>query len=386
MAELFFYNNEFNMNDTGNDTINHTGLDNCNSTGLSSTQRNILLYVFGGVGIFSTLLCFIALFITCYYDYRLYKRFVHRLVIYQLLSAIIFSLVCSAELSFLNYDYNDSSMMMKALCGAVGFILNVTVGIKFIITFWLTFYLFMFAVFSKDLCHLELLYVITSIGIPLLFDWIPFVNGLYGVAGAWCWIRNWKGGCPEDKIMLGTIEQYAFLHAPGTVLFLIDLILIIVTIGVLLYRSYCRPVKEAAEYDPLLERQAKRQKKAFKEILPLMLYPIIFMILFLPSAIQRIYGAIVPETQRYFLYVLQAVTIPGWGLFVGAVVIIHVFIMKCCGFPIDQKPLKTSSVSRSVMEHNPVYTADTVAATDAKTYFSAPHESELWQSDNDAEN
>ena len=110
------------------------------------------------------------------------------------------------------------------------------------------------------------------------------------------------------------------------------------------------------------------------------------MILFLPSAIQRIYGAIVPETQRYFLYVLQAVTIPGWGLFVGAVVIIHVFIMKCCGFPIDQKPLKTSSVSRSVMEHNPVYTADTVAATDAKTYFSAPHESELWQSDNDAEN
>ena len=370
------------MNDTGNDTINHTGLDNCNSTGLSSTQRNILLYVFGGVGVFSTLLCFIALLITCYY--RLYKRFVHRLVIYQLLSAIIFSLVCSAELSFLNYDYNDSSMMMKVLCGAVGFILNVTVGIKFIITFWLTFYLFMFAVFSKDLRHLELLYVITSIGIPLLFDWIPFVNGLYGVAGAWCWIRNWKGGCPEDKIMLGTIEQYAFLHAPGTVLFLIDLILIIVTIGVLLYRSYCCPVKKAAEYDPLLERQAKRQKKAFKEILPLMLYPIIFMILFLPSAIQRIYGAIVPETQRYFLYVLQAVTIPGYGLFVGVIVIIHVFIMKCCGFPMNQKLHKASSVGRSMKEPNH-YTADTVAATGAKTYFSAPRESELWQSENDAE-
>ena len=160
MAELFFYHNEFNMNDTGNDTADNTGLDNCNSTGLSSTQKNILLYVFGGVGIFSTLLCFIALFITCYYDYHSYKRFVHRLVIYQLLSAIIFSLVCSAELSFLNYDYNDSSFMIKALCGSVGFILNVTVGIKFIITFWLTFYLFMFAVFSKVLHCLELLYVI----------------------------------------------------------------------------------------------------------------------------------------------------------------------------------------------------------------------------------
>ena len=366
MVGLFYYRNEFNMNDTG--------LDNCNSTGLSSTQRNILLYVFGGVGIFSTLLCFIALLITCYY--RLYKRFVHRLVIYQLFSAIIFSLVCSAQLSFLNYDYNDSSMMMKALCGTVGFLLSVTVGTKFLITFWLTFYLFMFAVFSKDLRHLELLYVITSIGIPLLFDWIPFVNGLYGVAGAWCWIKNWKGNCPEDKMLLGTIEQYAFLYVPGGVLFLIDLILIIVTIGVLLYRSYCRPVKKTAEYDPLLERQAKGQKKAFKEILPLMLYPIIFMILFLPSLIQRIYGAIVPETE-YFLFVLHAATGSSWGIFVGVIVMIHVFILKCCGSPLNQKPhAPVSSFNHRIMEDNPVYTVDTVASTDAKTYFSASHESE----------
>ena len=377
--KLFFYNNEFNMNDSGNDTGNNS----CNdSTGLLLPQKNLLLYILGGGSAFSTLICVIALLITCYY--RLYKRIVHRLVIYQLLSAIMFSLVCSAELSFLNYDYNDSSMMMKALCGAVGFLVSVTIGIKFIITFWLTFYLFMFAVFSKDLYHLELLYIITSIGIPLLFDWIPFVNGLYGAAGAWCWIRNWKGGCPEDKIMLGTIEQYAFEYVPGGLLFLIDLILIIVTIGVLLYRSYCRPVKEAAEYDPLLERQAKRQKKAFKEILPLILYPIIFIILFLPSLIQRIYGAIVPEAQRYFVFVLQAVTIPGYGLFVGVIVIIHIFIMKCCGFPMNQKLHKASSVGRSMKEPNH-YTADTVAATGAKTYFSAPRESELWQSENDAE-
>ena len=368
------------MNDTGNDTGNNSCDD---STGLLPPQKNLLLYILGGGSVFSTLICVIALLITCYY--RLYKRFVHRLVIYQLLSAIMFSLMCSAELSFLNYDYNDNSMMMKALCGAVGFLVSVTIEIKFLITFWLTFYLFMFAVFSKDLYHLELLYVITSIGIPVICDWIPFVNGLYAVAGAWCWIKNWKGDCPNDKIMIGTIEQYAFEYAPGGLLFLIDLILIIVTIGVLLYRSYCWPVK--TEYDPLLERQAERQKKAFKEILPLMLYPIIFMILFLPSLIQRIYGAIVPETQRYFLFVLQVVTAPGWGLFVGVIVIIHIFIMKCCGFPIDPKPLKASSVGHhSMTERNPVYTADTVAATDAKTYFSVPRESELWQSDGDAEN
>ena len=160
---------------------------------------------------------------------------------------------------------------------------------------------------SWCICYTDLCY-------SIIHHLLPFVNGLYGVAGAWCWIKNWKGDCANDKMLLGTIEQYAFLYVPGGVLFFIDLILIIVTIGVLLYCSYCRPVREAAEYDPLLERQAERQKKAFKEILPLMLYPIIFMILFLPSLIQRIYGAIVPETE-YFLFVLHAATGPSWGLF-----------------------------------------------------------------------
>ena len=357
--------------------MNDSRNNSCVSTELSLTERNILLYILGGGGAFSTLICVIALFITCYY--RLYKRFVHRLVTYQLLSAIIFSLVCSAELSVLNYDYDSSKMIIKIVCGTVGFLLSVTIGIKFIITFWLTFYLFMFAVFSKDLHCLEPLYVITSIGIPLLFDWIPFVNGLYGVAGAWCWIKNWKGDCPEHEIMLGTIEQYAFQYVPGTVLFLIDLLMIIVTIGVLLYRSYCRPIKKAAEYDPLLERQAEKQKKAFKEILPLMLYPIIFTILFLPSLIERTYGAIVPETKRYYLFILQALTAPSWGLFVGVIVMIHVFILKCCGSPVNQKlQAAVSSFDRRIMEDNPVYTVDTVGSTDAKTYFSASHESDTW--------
>ena len=370
--KLFFYNNEFNMNDTGNDTGNNS----CdNSTGLLPPQKNLLLYILGGGSVFSTLICVIALLITCYY--RLYKRFVHRLVIYQLLSAIMFSLMCSAELSFLNYDYNDNSMMMKALCGAVGFLVSVTIEIKFLITFWLTFYLFMFAVFSKDLYHLELLYVITSIGIPVICDWIPFVNGLYGVAGAWCWIKNWKGDCANDKMLLGTIEQYMFLYAPGMALLFVDLLMIIVTIGVLLYRSYCRPVKEAAEYDPLLERQAEKQKKAFKEILPLILYPIIFIILFLPSLIQRIYGAIVPET-GFFLFVLHAATGPSWGLFAGIAVAIHICLLRCCGFQLHHNPPPDNlSVDYKEVKHDPIYTAYTVASTNAKTHFSVPQESDI---------
>lgn len=372
MVGLFASGNQVNLNDSES--------NNCSSSELSLTQRNAVIYILGGGGVFSTLICVIALLITLYY--RLYKRFVHRLVVYQILSAIIFSLVCSAEFSFLNYD--GSSSIMRILCGAVGFLIIVTIEIKFLITFWLTFYLFMFAVFSKDLCHLEPLYVITSVGIPILFDWIPFVNGLYGPVGGWCSLKNWEGDCVKEMMLLGTIEQYAFVYVPGAVLFLIDHIMIIVTIAVLLYRSYCRPVKVTAEHDPLLERQAEKQKKAFKEILPLILYPIIFLILFLPSVIQRSYGAFVPETERYSLLVLQAATAPLWGLFVGILVIIHVGILKCCGFTIDQKPARhiAPTVEYKVIEHNPVFTVDTLASTDARTYYSVPQESDLWQAEN----
>ena len=224
----------------------------------------------------------------------------------------------------------------------------------------------MFAVFSKDLRRLELLYVITSIGIPLLFDWIPFVNGLYGVAGAWCWIKNWKGDCANDKMLLGTIEQYMFLYAPGMALLFIDLLMIIVTIGVLLYRSYCRPVKEAAEYDPLLERQTETEESIQGD-------PSIDVIS------NHIHDPLPPFTNsedlwsnctrnRIFSVCITCSNGPSWGLLVGVIVMIHVFILKCCSSPLNQKPqAAVSSFDHRVMEDNPVYTVDTVASTDAKT-------------------
>ena len=261
------------------------------------------------------------------------------------------------------------------LCDIVGFLLTIAVNSKFFVTFWLTFHLFAFAVFSKDLCRLEPLYILSSFGIPLLFSWIPFVNNLYGIAGAWCWIKNWKGDCAKEKILLGTIEQYLFLYAPGLLSLFLDLLMVIITVSVLMYRSYCRSSKAQEECDPLLQRQVEKQKKAFKEILPLILYPIIFIILFLPSAIQRIYGAIVPETE-FFLFVLHASTGPSWGLFVGIAVAIHICLLKCCGIPLQLNPQERPPTNFN-NEGDPVYTTETIASTNARTYYSAPKESEV---------
>ena len=349
--------------------MNDSGNDSCDSQ-LSLTQRNILLCIFGGVGSLSTVICTVTLIFTCYY--KLYKRFAHRLVIYQLLSTLFFSFVCASELIFFNYT---SSTTLKVLCDTVGFFLTIAVNSKFFVTFWLTFHLFAFVVFSKDLRRLELLYIFSSFGIPLLFGWIPFVNNLYGIAGAWCWIKNWKGDCAKDKILLGTIEQYLLLYALALLLLFLELLMVIITISVLMYRSYCRSSKAQEENDPLLQRQVEKQKKAFKEILPLILYPIIFIILFLPSVIHRIYGAIVPETE-FFLFVLHASTGPSWGLFVGIAVAIHICLLKCCGIQLQLNPQEKPSANFN-NEDNPVYTTETIASTNARTYYNVPKESEI---------
>lgn len=302
---------------------------------------------------------------------KLYRRFAHRLVLYQLISALVFLLVCVSELIFISY--NEDVKVYQPLCALIGCLLTVTVDTKFLITFWLTFHLFVFAVCQKDLRRLEPLYIV---GIPLLFCWIPFLNHLYGISGAWCWIMNWKGDCSNDKILFGTIEQYSFLYVPGMILFVINFFLVFLTITVLLYRAYCL---KNTETEPLLRMRREQQRKAFKEILPLMAYPIIFMVVFLPSVINRVYGA-VSSRIGFSLFVLHAVTGPSWGLFVGVTVVVHICLIKCCNVQlIDRSKFLSSQNRHKEVETDPIFTVDTLASTNARTEFIFSQESEGWE-------
>ena len=83
--------------------------------------------------------------------------------------------------------------------------------------FCLTFHLFSFAVFHADQIRFEVPYVTVSIGGPLLFCWVPFIHSVYGQAGAWCWIQNWKGDCADNKLPDGEIEEYSLLYGPAFV-------------------------------------------------------------------------------------------------------------------------------------------------------------------------
>lgn len=299
--------------------------DNCNSSHaqFSEKQKATLLYIYGGVGLISSFACIIALAVAA--RFKFYKDIVQRLVFYQLIAALAVSLICAFDMIFVNYYKNPE--VYQPFCAMAAYFNTVSLWTKIGFTFWLTLLLFICLVYlkqPKDVKKLEPLYILTSFGLPLLFCWIPFANDLYGIAGAWCWIKNWEDECANKKILLGTIEQYALFYAPATVFFSIDAILITVTVIVLLKRIRHRTHDE--EQEPLIQMENRKQKQLLQMILPLSLYPVVSIFLFIFPFTNRIYS-IIDDNPNFSLFILHGLAEPLWGCCVGIVVTIHIYIV-----------------------------------------------------------
>ena len=79
------------------------------------------------------------------------------------------------------------------------------------------------------------------------------------------------------------------------------------------------------EYIPLLTLQ---WKKALREILPLFAYPILFIIFFMPSFVNRIRGAVLKDTSLAS-FMWSAITTPMLSFFAGLTLILHIAILEC---------------------------------------------------------
>ena len=316
----------------------------CNSSQAQFTteQKAILLYLYGGVGMISSLSCVFALIVAA--CYRFYQDIVQRLVLYQLIAALAVSLIYAFDIIFVNYHKNPE--VYQPFCAMAAYFNTVSLWTKIGFTFWLSLLLFICLVYlkqPKDVKKLEPLYILTSFGIPMLFCWIPFANDLYGIAGAWCWIKNWEDECANKKILLGTIEQYALLYAPATIFFLIDALLIATTVIVLLKRIKCNSVRNKSGEQPLLGEN-RMQKQLLRMILPLSVYPVVSIFLYIFPLSNRIYSDI-NDKPIFPMFILHGVTEPLWGCCVGIVVTVHIFIVK------SKRSSSSDTGTRSATDH-----------------------------------
>ena len=355
-------------------------MDNCsdsyNGSSLTESEKYYILLAMGTGGIAAVVICIIALAVVVFL--KLYRYFVHRLAIYQVLAALFFGSVCIMEMFFINYDKN--SHLYHPLCMIVGFLLEYAVSVKLMFMFCLTCHLFCFAVFYTNLQYLELLYVILSILVPLSFSWVPFIHEIYGQAGAWCWIQNWKGDCVKTKLPEGEIEEYALLYGPAFIGLTLAALAVIIIIIVLVYRAYCKCNDRSSADDTLpLLGDLEQRKKALREILPLVAYPILFIIFFAPSFVNRILGA-VRKNVSYSSFMWSAITTPCLSLFAGLTLIVHIFILE---FPKRQGTYVAANhgqhvdFSRSKVIKTNIFTTDTVASTDGRSQWELLAESDL---------
>ena len=285
---------------------------------LNDSVKEDALYGMGFLGVVATLVCLVAASLV--FIFKLYKYFSHRLALYQVMAALVLGASLSLELVFLT-DPDE----VGPLCEIIGFSIFYSSWVKLMFTSWIVLHLLCLSIFYKNLQHLEVMFVLVSILFPLLFAWVPFIPDGYGVpgygsSGAWCWIRNWRNDYIDDKFTLGIGEQLGLCYVPMMTISAVDSIGIIVIISHLVC---CQPVN-----DEISLLGSGQRMKALKELLPLLVYPIVYCILLIPPLVNRIYGAVARNLNDYMI-VISGSFVPIQPLCAGLALLVHVCVLKC---------------------------------------------------------
>ena len=288
---------------------------------INDTDKQNALYAMGSLGVAATIVCFVAASLV--FIFKLYKSFAHRLALYQVSAGFFYGLALAFELAYVSLTVPKDEKGPG--CEIIGFSILYFSWVKLMFTSWVVLHLFCFSVFYKNLQNLEILFVFISVLFPLLFSWAPFLpdeHGVpsYGSAGAWCWIRNWRNDCIQHKFIPGIGEQLGLWYVPAEIFSIIDSIAIVVIISRLIC---CRPKDEEIT---LLERG--KRMKALKELLPLLVYPILYCILLIPPFANRIYGA-ASNKLNITVIVISGGFVPLQPLCAGLALFIHVCVLKC---------------------------------------------------------
>ena len=281
---------------------------------LDPANTKLILALMSSLGGASVLLCTVAIVLVLVL--RLYRSLVYRLAAYQVLAALLYGIVCALQI----LSKDETGPINTPLCQATAFFMMYLGWMKLMFTVWVTAHLFFFAVFYKNMIKWEKLYVLSSVLVPVAISVIPFTTGSYGRAGAWCWTQNWKGNCPLNVSSAGVIEQFTVWYGPAFVLLMVDSLAVVVT-AIVLVRRACRYSQD---------KEWQQHKEALTQMLPLLAYPVTYIILLLVPIATRVYNALShdPSTVDYALLGTTGACMSLWGLFAGVSLSTHICVMK----------------------------------------------------------
>lgn len=285
------------MNNSTNDTGDCSPFDTSRYVAVAVTSA--------AIGFISVLAC--AGVIAIIVLYKKYYFHTQRVILY--LNIVSFLNSVSFVLRLQRLGYKSDSEVLKVLCIVTAAFDHITAWCELIAISCITIDLFIKAVFRKETYKLEMFYVFMIFIFPLTFNWIPFIDMAYGEAGAWCWIRS-KNQDTCKEFEFGTYLRFGIWYIP---LYLILTILIILYV-VIIWKLRKFRHKYTGVYDPDSERLHEQMQK---EIMPLMMYPVIYFFLNIFPLMNRVHDTFIDSDPILALWILQAIFSPLQGGFIA---------------------------------------------------------------------
>ena len=219
-----------------------------------------------------------------------YKFTAQRLILYLVIASFLDSIAVSLgglDLTNSSACAVDGFFRMLLRWSLVVWVCNITVNL-----FWNV------VVGKRSSIYLEIFYIAASITVPIGFSFFPFIDYSYGPAGIWCWISNKK---PAGKLL-----RFVIWYIPLWIIIAGIFCLFCIIIAKLLW--------EVRRWGPYTPQNDRKKDLIKKEIKPLILYPLFFLIINIFPISNRIQNAIEPKHPLFPLYLLHAMSTPLLGL------------------------------------------------------------------------
>ena len=241
-----------------------------------------------------------ALAIAAMIFFRLFTLLTHRLILYMLVGILFYSVVASVQLVGLWMNFWLEERFIDG-CITEGFFTMYLIWVMLLSTLMVTLHLtgmVLLPSYYQSLSKMEPFYFLFPWICPLFVVWVPFLHNNYGISGPWCWIRLFNKDCSDNK--KGEVEVYALWYGELIVGMILNNIALVIIALIMCKRAY----KNTTSLD---------YRKALKQTLPLVAYPITYQCLSIFSFINRMYQEFHNgQTLKWASYAHAAVSPWGW--------------------------------------------------------------------------
>ena len=276
---------------------NSTIADQCR---YSDQENKILDAVIGVTGAISCLSCLFALLLVLLF--QKYRTPTQRVILYLTTTVLLLSIVQMVHST-------GGDQASEIYCTITGFLDQYAGWMILMAITCLTFDLFVKVVFKwQTTIRMEVIYVLVIYISPVLHTWIPFIDNAYGIAGAWCWIKQYNDDC--SRFVFGLVLQFVLYWLPVYVIGTLNLVAYIIA----RVKAAKRLNNYGGRFDP---NNRKNREILLKEVDRYKLYPLIFIVVNFFPLITRIAEASDNQQLIFILGILHALCIGFQGTLIA---------------------------------------------------------------------